>query len=300
MSQKKKLFLLDAMALIYRAYYALNKNPRINSKGLNTSAILGFGNSLLEVLQKEQPTHIGVAFDTMAPTQRAEGYEDYKANREALPEDIATALPYIFQMLEGFNIPILFEDGYEADDIVGTIAKKAEKDGFEVYMMTSDKDFGQLVSENIFMYKPARMGNKAEILGVEEICKKYEIQQPEQLIDILGLWGDASDNIPGIPGIGEKTAKQLIKQYGSVENLIEHADELKGKQKENVLAYAEQGRKSKELATIITDVPVSYDPEDLELSKPSFDELYNIFDELEFRQYKKRVADLFSDAGASS
>ncbi|MCF8218554.1 MAG: DNA polymerase I [Bacteroidales bacterium] len=300
MSQKKKLFLLDAMALIYRAYYALNKNPRINSKGLNTSAILGFGNSLMEVLQKEQPTHIGVAFDTMAPTQRAEGYEDYKANREALPEDIATALPYIFQMLEGFNIPILFEDGYEADDIVGTIAKKAEKDGFEVYMMTSDKDFGQLVSENIFMYKPARMGNKAEILGVEEICKKYEIQQPEQLIDILGLWGDASDNIPGIPGIGEKTAKQLVKQYGSVENLIEHADELKGKQKENVLEYAEQGRKSKELATIITDVPVSYDPEDLELSKPNFDELNKLFDELEFRQYKKRVSDLFSDAGASS
>ena len=300
MAQKKKLFLLDAMALIYRAYYALNKNPRINSKGLNTSAILGFGNSLLEVLQKEQPTHIGVAFDTMAPTQREEGYEDYKANRETLPEDIAASLPYIFKMLEGFNIPILYEDGYEADDIVGTIAKKAEKDNFEVYMMTSDKDFGQLVSDNIFMYKPPRMGNKAEVLGVNEICNKYEIQHPEQLIDILGLWGDASDNIPGIPGIGEKTAKQLVKKYNNVENLIEHADELKGKQKDNVLEYAEQGRKSKELATIITDVPVSYNPEDLELSNPNFDDLYKIFDELEFRQYKKRVRDLFSDAGASS
>lgn len=300
MSQKKKLFLLDAMALIYRAYYALNKNPRINSKGLNTSAILGFGNTLLEVLQKEQPTHIGVAFDTLAPTQRAEGYEDYKANREALPEDIALALPYIYKMIEGFNIPTLYEDGYEADDVVGTIAKQAEKDGFEVYMMTSDKDFGQLVSENIFMYKPARMGNKAEVLGVKEICEKYNIEKPEQLIDILGLWGDASDNIPGIPGIGEKTAKQLVAKYGSVENLIEHADELKGKQKQNVIEYAEQGRKSKELATIITDVPVSYNPADLELSKPDTKKLYTLFDELEFRQYKKRVADLFSDAGPSS
>ncbi|MCF8331265.1 MAG: DNA polymerase I [Bacteroidales bacterium] len=300
MSKKKKLFLLDAMALIYRAYYALNKNPRINSKGLNTSAILGFGNTLLEVLQKEKPTHIGVAFDTLAPTQRAEGYEDYKANREALPEDIAVALPYIYKMIEGFNIPTLYEDGYEADDVVGTLAKKAEKDGFEVYMMTSDKDFGQLVSDNIFMYKPARMGNNAEVLGVKEICEKYGIEKPEQLIDILGLWGDSSDNIPGIPGIGEKTAKQLVAKYGSVENLIDHADDLKGKQKQNVIDYAEQGRKSKELATIITDVPVSYDPENLELSKPNTKELNKLFDELEFRQYKKRVADLFSDAGPSS
>ncbi|MFO8087673.1 MAG: DNA polymerase I [Bacteroidales bacterium] len=300
MTQKKKLFLLDAMALIYRAYYALNKNPRINSQGLNTSAILGFANTLLEVLQKENPTHIGVAFDTFAPTQRAEGYADYKANREALPEDIAKSLPYIHKMLEGFNIPILFEDGYEADDVVGTIAKKAEKDGFEVYMMTSDKDFGQLVSDNIFMYKPARMGNKAEVLGVKEICEKYTIEKPEQLIDILGLWGDTSDNIPGIPGIGEKTAKQLVSKYGSVENLLDHADELKGKQKQNVIEYAEQGRKSKELATIITDVPVSYNPQDLELSKPNTQELNKLFDELEFRQYKKRVAELFSEAGASS
>lgn len=300
MTQKKKLFLLDAMALIYRAYYAMNKNPRINSKGLNTSAILGFGNTLLEVLQKEQPTHIGVAFDTFAPTQRAEGYADYKANREALPEDIAAALPYIHKMLEGFKIPALFVDGYEADDVVGTIAQKAEKDGYEVYMMTSDKDFGQLVSDNIFMYKPARMGNKAEVLGVKEICDKYGIEKPEQLIDILGLWGDASDNIPGIPGIGEKTAKQLVAKYGSVENLIDHADELKGKQKQNVIEYAEQGRKSKELATIITDVPVSYKPEDLKLSQPDTKALHELFDELEFRQYKKRVADLFSDAGPSS
>lgn len=294
MTKQKKLFLLDAMALIYRSYYAMNKNPRINSKGLNTSAILGFGNTLMEVIQKENPTHLGVAFDTFAPTQRAEGYEDYKANRESLPEDIAASLPYIFQMLEAFNIPILFEDGYEADDVVGTIAKKAEDDGFEVYMMTSDKDFGQLVSPNIFMYKPARMGNKAEILGVEEICKKYGIEHPEQLIDILGLWGDASDNIPGIPGIGEKTAKQLVSQYGSVENLIEHAGELKGKQKQNVKDYAEQGMKSKELATIITAVPVNYSPEELEFGKPDIKALNKLFDELEFRQFKNRVSQYFN------
>ncbi len=295
MTQKKKLFLLDAMALIYRAYYALNKNPRINSKGLNTSAILGFGNTLLEVLKKEKPTHIAVAFDTLAPTQRKVGYAQYKAKREALPEDIALSLPYIHEMLEGFGIPALFMEGYEADDVVGTIAKKAEKDDFEVYMMTSDKDFGQLVTENIFMYKPARMGNKAEVLGVEDICKKYGIREPVQLVDILGLWGDASDNIPGIPGIGEKTASKLIAKYHSLENLIEHANELKGKQKENVIEFAEQGKMSKELAKIITDVPVDYNPGELKLSKPDTEKLGRLFDELEFNQYKKRVAELFSE-----
>ncbi|MFO8053994.1 MAG: DNA polymerase I [Bacteroidales bacterium] len=298
METQKKLFLLDAMALIYRAYYALNKNPRINSKGLNTSAILGFGNTLMEILQKERPTHIGVAFDTFAPTQRKEGFAEYKATREALPEDIAESLPYIYKMLEGFNIPALYVDGYEADDIVGTIATKAEKDGFLVYMMTSDKDFGQLVSDNIYLYKPSRMGNKAEVLGVAEICKKYGIENPHQLIDILGLWGDSSDNIPGIPGIGEKTAKQLIAKYGSVENLIDHAHELKGKQKDNVLKYAEQGKKSKELATIITDVPVEYNPEKLEFGKPDMKALEELFEQLEFRRYKKRVEELFSGSGS--
>lgn len=293
MTKEKKLFLLDAMALIYRSYYAMSKNPRINSKGLNTSTILGFGNTLMEVIQKENPTHLGVAFDTFAPTLREEGYEDYKANREALPEDIANSLPYVYKMLEGFNIPVLFEDGYEADDVVGTIAKKAEKDGFQVYMMTSDKDFGQLVTDNICMYKPSRMGNEAEILGMDEICKKYSIERPEQLIDILGLWGDASDNIPGIPGIGEKTAKQLIAGYGSVKNLIEHADELKGKQQQKVKDYAQQGLQSRELATIITDAPVSYNPDDLKLGSPDLKALNKLFDDLEFRQFKKRVFQYF-------
>ena len=207
MPERKKLFLLDAMALIYRAYFALNKNPRINSKGQNTSAILGFTNTLLDVLNNENPSHIGVAFDTMAPTIREEGYAEYKANREKMPEDIAASLPYIVKMVEAMNIPILKVDGYEADDVIGTLAKKAEQEDFEVYMMTPDKDFGQLVSDNIYMYKPARMGNKPEVLGVEEICKKYNIKRPEQLIDILGLWGDASDNIPGVPGVGEKIGR---------------------------------------------------------------------------------------------
>ncbi len=296
MTPKKKLFLLDAMALIYRAYYAMKRNPRMNSKGLNTSAILGFTNTLLEVLQKEKPTHIGVAFDTMAPTRRKEGYQEYKANREALPEDIAKSLPYILQLLEGMGIPALFEDGYEADDVVGTIAKKAEKDGFQVYMMTSDKDFGQLVSPHIFLYKPSRMGNQAEVLGEKEICEKYTIDQPQQLIDILGLWGDASDNIPGIPGIGEKTARQLIAEYKSVEGLIEHAHKLKGKQRENVEKYADQGIKSKELATIDVNVPVEYNPESLKLAGSDTEKLSSLFDELEFRQLKSRVAAFLGEA----
>lgn len=267
----------------------------MNSRGLNTSAILGFTNSLLEVLQKEKPTHIGVAFDTMAPTRRKEGYEDYKANREALPEDIATSLPYIYKLLEGLGIPALYQDGYEADDVVGTIAKKAEKDGFQVYMMTSDKDFGQLVSPNIFLYKPSRMGNRPEVLGEKEIRDKYNIDRPEQLIDILGLWGDSSDNIPGIPGIGEKTARQLIAEYKSVEGLIENVHQLKGKQKENVEKYADQGIKSKELATIDVDVPVSYEPERLKLGDSDMDMLNDLFDELEFRQLRQRVAAVFGE-----
>ncbi|MEJ2595327.1 MAG: 5'-3' exonuclease H3TH domain-containing protein, partial [bacterium] len=288
MSEKKKLFLLDAMALIYRAYFALSKNPRINSKGMNTSAIVGFNNTLYDVLKNEKPTHIGVAFDMFAPTVRHTDFEDYKANREEIPEDIAKALPYIRELLNGYNIPVLGVEGYEADDIIGTLAKQAEKDGFMTYMMTPDKDFGQLVSENIFMYKPPRMGNKAEVLGVREICEKYGIQRPEQLIDILGLWGDASDNIPGVPGIGEKRAKELIAEYDSVENLLENTDKLKGKQKENVEKYADQAIQSKQLATIILDVPVDFNPDELKVSDPDPEALKKLFDELEFRTFAKR------------
>jgi len=214
------------MALIYRAYYALNKNPRINSKGVNTSAILGFANTLFDVIKNEAPTHIGVAFDTMAPTVRHEEYDFYKAHRQETPEDIISSIPLIQRLIAGFNIPILAVDGYEADDVIGTLAKQAEQKGFTTYMMTSDKDFGQLVSEHTMMFKPAKFGNRAEILGVKEICGKFGIERPEQVKDILGLWGDASDNIPGIPGFGEVTAKKLIAAFGSVENLINHADDI--------------------------------------------------------------------------
>ncbi len=288
MSEPKKLFLLDAMALIYRAYFAFSKNPRINSKGLNTSAVLGFANTLYDVLKNEKPTHIGVAFDTMAPTLRQEGFVEYKANREKMPEDLAASIPYVKQLLEGFNIPILYVDGYEADDVIGTLAKQAEKQDFITYMMTPDKDFAQLVSDNIFMYKPARMGNKAEKLGVNEVCEKFGIKRPEQVIDILGLWGDASDNIPGIPGIGEKRAKELIAEFGSVEELLKNTHKLKGKMKENVENFAEQGLKSKELATIILDVPLDFKEEELQISEPNQQALKDLFEELEFRNFAKR------------
>ncbi|HSG67562.1 MAG TPA: 5'-3' exonuclease H3TH domain-containing protein, partial [Bacteroidales bacterium] len=288
MPERKKLYLLDAMALIYRAYFALNKNPRINSKGMNTSAILGFANTLLEVLRSEKPTHIGVAFDTMAPTVRVEEFSAYKANREKMPEDIAISLPYIVEMIKAFRIPILKVDGYEADDVVGTLAKKAEEDGFEVFMMTPDKDFGQLVSENIHIYKPARMGNKPEVLGVEEICRKYGIERPEQLIDILGLWGDASDNIPGVPGIGEKTAAKLISEFGSIENLLQNTDKLKGKLKENLESFADQALMSKQLATIILDVPIAFEPDALRHEDPDREALSALFSELEFRTFAER------------
>jgi len=285
----KKLFLLDGMALIYRAHFALSKNPRFTSTGINTSAVMGFANTLMEVLKKERPTHIAVVFDTEAPTERHTDFEAYKAHRQAMPEDLSAALPYIFKLIEGFKIPVITKDGYEADDIIGTLAKEAEKKGFQVFCMTPDKDFAQLVSDNIFIYKPARMGNDMEILGVPEVLAKWEIENVTQVIDILGLWGDAVDNIPGIPGIGEKTAKSLIKQYGSVENIIAHAHELKGKQRENVETYAEQGMISKKLATIILDVPVEFDENSLELEEPSRELLEPLFAELEFRTIGKRV-----------
>jgi DNA polymerase I len=289
MQEQKKLFLLDAMALIYRAYFALNKNPRINSKGQNTSAILGFANSLYDIIKNEKPTHIGIAIDTKAPTVRHESFPAYKATRDAMPDDIATSIPYIKELIKGFNVPLLFVDGFEADDVIGTLAKEAEKHGFEVYMVTPDKDFGQLISEHIYMYKPARMGNKAEILGIPEICKKYKIQRPEQLIDILGLWGDASDNIPGVPGIGEKTASKLIQQFDNIDNLLANTDQLKGKQKESLENFADQARMSRDLATIILDVPVQFNEDDLLLSEPNREFLDNLFNELEFRAFSKRL-----------
>lgn len=292
-----KLFLLDAMALVYRAYFALSRNPRYNSKGLNTSAILGFANTLYDVLKNEKPTHIGVAFDTIAPTVRHEGFAEYKANRESMPEELAASLPYIVELIKAFNIPILAVDGYEADDVIGTLAKKAEEKGFEVYMMTPDKDFGQLVSDKIKIYKPAKSGEKAEVLGIKEVCEKFGVSKPEQVIDMLGLWGDASDNIPGIPGVGEITARKLIEEFGSVENLIEHIKDIKNpKLREKVEAYKEQALVSKQLATIILDVPVEFEENALQYTEPDTQKLKDLLSELEFRTFAKRV---FDDLAAS-
>ncbi|MBR3915269.1 MAG: DNA polymerase I [Bacteroidales bacterium] len=285
----KKLFLLDAYALIYRAYFALNKNPRVNSKGLNTSAIMGFLNTLYEVLKNENPTHIGVAFDLGEPIRRTENFAEYKANREETPPDIKISVPYIKEIIKAFNIPIFEKAGYEADDIIGTLSKKAEKEGFTTFMMTPDKDFGQLVSENIFIYKPAKGGEPAKVLGVKEVCEKFGIKRPEQVIDILGLWGDASDNIPGIHGIGEKTASKLIAEYDSVENVIANADKLKGKMRENVINNAHKGIMSKQLATIDINVPIDFDEEMLKVKEPNYQYLTELCEELEFRTFMTRV-----------
>ena len=285
----KKLFLLDAYALIYRAYFALNKNPRVNSKGLNTSAIMGFLNTLYEVLKNENPTHIGVAFDLGEPIRRTENFAEYKANREETPPDIKISVPYIKEIIKAFNIPIFEKAGYEADDIIGTLSKKAENEGFTTYMMTPDKDFGQLVSDNIFIYKPAKGGEPAKVLGVKEVCEKFGIKRPEQVIDILGLWGDASDNIPGIPGIGEKTASKLIAEYDSVENVIANADKLKGKMRENVINNAHKGIMSKQLATIDINVPIDFDEEMLKVKEPNYQYLTELCEELEFRTFMTRV-----------
>ena len=291
----EKIFLLDAYALIYRAFFALNKNPRMTSKGLNTSAIIGFLNTLYEVLKNEKPSHIGVAFDLGAPTLRTENFCDYKANREEMPPVLRASIPYIIKIIKGFNIPIYAAEGYEADDVIGTLAKKAEKAGYLTYMMTPDKDFGQLVSDNIFIYKPAKFNDPATIMGPKEVCEKYGINTPTQLIDILGLWGDASDNIPGIPGVGEKTASKFVQQYGSLEGLLEHTDDLKGKMKENVINFAEQGRLSKMLATINTEAPVEFDVEELKVKQPNIKELMRIFEELEFRTMAKRIVADYKD-----
>ena len=286
---EKKLFLLDAMALIYRAHFAFSKNPRVNSKGLSTGAQLGFTNSLHEIIRKEKPTHIGVAFDTAAPTFRHERYAEYKAHREETPEDIRVAVPMIKDIVRAFNIPVLQLDGYEADDIIGTFAHKAAQKGFEVFMMTPDKDYAQLVKEHVYLYKPAYMGNKVDILGVDEVLKKFDIDEIDQVRDLLGLMGDASDNIPGVPGVGPKTAVKYLKAYGTVEGLLEHTHELKGKAKEKVEANSEQALLSKELATIHTDVPLEFDEESLKYQGPDKEALEPLFDELEFRTLKHRI-----------
>ena len=296
----KKLFLLDAYALIYRAYFALNKNPRVNSKGLNTSAIMGFLNTLYEVLKNENPTHIGVAFDLGEPIRRTENFAEYKANREETPPDIKISVPYIKEIIKAFNIPIFEKAGYEADDIIGTLSKKAEKEGFTTFMMTPDKDFGQLVSENIFIYKPAKGGEPAKVLGVKEVCEKFGIKRPEQVIDILGLWGDASDNIPGIHGIGEKTASKLIAEYDSVENVIANADKLKGKMRENVINNAHKGIMSKQLATIDINVPIDFDEEILKVKEPNYQYLTELCEELEFRTFMTRFLKSTSQQVAES
>jgi len=286
---EKKLFLLDGHALVYRAHYAFINRPLINSKGINTSAITGFVRSLWDILKKQKPTHIAVGFDPKGKTFRHEAYEPYKANRDAQPEDISIALPYIKKIVEGFKIPIIMVDNYEADDTIGTIAKQAEKEGFTVYMVTPDKDYAQLVSENIFMYKPSRQGNGVDILGVPEVLEKWDIAKVEQVIDVLGLQGDSVDNIPGIPGIGAKTAVKLLKLYDSVEGLIENVEELKGKQKENVTNFAEQGLLSKRLATIKLDVPIKFDAKKYIIEEPNKPALAEIFKELEFRSLATTV-----------
>ena len=293
MSQQKRLFLLDAYALIFRGYYAFIKNPRINSKGMDTSAIMGFMNSLLDVIKREKPDHLAVAFDKEGSFVRAEMYTEYKSNRSETPEAIMLAIPYIHKLLEAMHIPIIELAGCEADDLIGTIAKQAEKQNYQVFMVTPDKDFAQLVSENIFMYKPARMGNGIEIWGVPEVLAKFEIERPEQVVDFLGMMGDAVDNIPGLPGVGEVTAKKLLKEFGSMENLLENTHMLKGKMRDNIEANKEKGILSKKLATIICDCDVSFNEEDYELTKPDAEKVEELFRELEFRRMAEQFNSLF-------
>ena len=293
MSNQKRLFLLDAYALIFRGYYAFIKNPRINSKGMDTSAIMGFMNSLMDVIKREKPDHLAVAFDKGGSDLRNEIFPEYKAHRDATPEAIKIAVPYIQKLLNAMHIPIIEVKGYEADDLIGTIAKQAEKQNFKVFMVTPDKDFAQLVSENIFMYKPARMGNGIEIWGVPEVLEKFEIERPDQVIDFLGMMGDAADNIPGFPGVGEVTAKKLLKEFGTIENLLENTDKLKGKLKENIEANKEKGLLSKTLATILLDCPVVFNETDYELSTPDVDQTDALFNELEFRRMAEQFDAIF-------
>ncbi|MRG46457.1 DNA polymerase I [Chitinophaga sp. SYP-B3965] len=285
----KKLFLLDAMALIYRAYYALIRSPRLTSKGRNTNAQFGFTSTLLDLLNKEKPTHIAVAFDTHAPTERHTDFADYKANREEAPEDIIAAIPDIKRIIEGFNIPVLELDGFEADDIIGTVAWQAAAQGYTVYMVTPDKDYGQLVKDNIFIWKPPALGNKEEIMGSKEVCERWQIKDVSQVIDILGLMGDAVDNIPGIPGVGEKTAMKLLAEWGSLENILANADKIPGKMGEKIKAGTESAILSKKLATIITNVPVDFHEENFCCTEVNKEALTEIFAELEFKTLGKRI-----------
>ena len=303
MSEKKRLFLLDAYALIFRGYYAFIKNPRINSKGMNTSAIMGFMNSLLDVIKREKPDHLAVCFDKGGSHERTAMFTEYKANRDETPEAIVIAVPYIQKILEAMHIPVVVKEGFEADDIIGTLAKQAEKENYKTFMVTPDKDFAQLVSENIFMYRPARMGNGIEIWGVPEVQEKFEIERPEQVIDYLGMMGDSVDNIPGLPGVGDKTAKKFLKQFGSMESLLDNLDQVQGKLKEKIEANKDLGVLSKKLATINIDVPVQFNAKDYELSEPDIETGKTLFEELEFRRIQenfKKIFSLSSDAVVSN
>ncbi|MEL7267994.1 MAG: DNA polymerase I [Bacteroidota bacterium] len=294
MSDQKRLFLLDAYALIFRGYYALIKNPRINSKGMDTSAIMGFMNSLFDVIKREKPDHLAVAFDKGGSVERTEMFEDYKANRDETPEAIKTAVPHIQKILDAMKIPVVELEGYEADDLIGTLAKQAEKENYKVFMVTPDKDFGQLVSENIFMYRPARMGNGIEIWGIPEIQKRFGVERPEQVIDYLGMMGDASDNIPGLPGVGDKTAKKFLADFGSMEGLLANTEQLKGKMKEKVEQNAELGRLSRKLAEIKIDCDVTFNADDFEMCAPDSEKVQEVFEELEFRRLKEQFIKIFS------
>ncbi|MGB5668471.1 MAG: DNA polymerase I [Maribacter sp.] len=294
MADQKRLFLLDAFALIFRGYYALIKNPRINSKGMDTSAIMGFMNSLFDVIRREKPDHLAVCFDKDGSAERTEMFADYKANRDETPDAIRVAVPIIQEILKAMHIPVVELSGLEADDIIGTLAKQAEKENYKVFMVTPDKDFGQLVSENIFMYRPSRMGNGIEIWGIPEVQERFGVERPEQVIDYLGMMGDASDNIPGLPGVGDKTAKKFIEEFGSMEELLSNTDKLKGKMKEKVEENAELGILSKKLATICVTCDVKFDARDYELSEPDAGKVQEIFEELEFRRLKDQFIKLFS------
>ncbi|MGB5360968.1 MAG: DNA polymerase I [Eudoraea sp.] len=295
MADQKRLFLLDAYALIFRGYYALIKNPRINSKGMDTSAIMGFINSLFDVIKREKPDHLAVCFDKDGSAERTELFADYKANRLETPDAIRVAVPIIQDILKAMHIPCVEVSGLEADDIIGTLAKQAEKEGYKVFMVTPDKDFGQLVSENIFMYRPSRMGNGIEIWGIPEIQNRFGVERPEQVIDYLGMMGDASDNIPGLPGVGDKTAKKFIAEFGTLEGLLANTDKLKGKMKEKVEENAELGRLSRKLATICVTCDVTFDAKDYELSEPNSEDVQKIFEELEFRRLKEQFLRIFSE-----
>src|SRR6056297_775936 len=300
MAEQKRLFLLDAYALIFRGYYALIKNPRINSKGMDTSAIMGFMNSLFDVIKREKPDHLAVCFDKDGSAERTEMYAEYKANRDETPDAIRIAIPYIQDILKAMHIPSVVLEGWEADDIIGTLSKQAEKEEYQVFMVTPDKDFGQLVSENIFMYRPARMGNGIEIWGIPEVQKRFGVKRPEQVIDYLGMMGDASDNIPGLPGVGDKTAKKFLEQFDSLEGLLSNTDQLKGKMKEKVEENAELGRLSRKLAEIKTDCEVQFHAEDYEMCPPDAEKVQEIFEELEFRRLKDQFIKIFSGEAEAS